>query len=151
MRSRGIELEAKGEIARNLRATLAFTAYDLEITKDNTAANVGKVPLAAPEVQGSFWLDYGFDGRFFNGSLDGLSIGGGLRYVGETFADNANLYKVPAVTLADARIGYKRDNWGLDLNATNIFDKRYVSACNTAAYCYYGEGRTLKLRLHTTW
>lgn len=151
VRSRGIELEAKGEIARNLRATLAFTAYDLEITKDNTAANVGKVPLAAPEVQGSFWLDYGFDGRFFNGALDGLSIGGGLRYVGETFADNANLYKVPAVTLADARIGYKRDNWGLDLNATNIFDKRYVSACNTAAYCYYGEGRTLKLRLHTTW
>ncbi|MFD1694002.1 TonB-dependent siderophore receptor [Roseibium aestuarii] len=151
VRSRGIELEAKGEILDNLTATAAFTAYNLEITKDTVAANVGKVPLAAPEVQGALWLEYGFDETLFGGALDGVSIGGGLRYVGKTFADNANLYEVPDVTLVDAHLGYSRDNWGVDLNVTNLADTTYVAACNTSAYCYYGEGRTVMLRARATW
>lgn len=147
VRSRGIELEAKGKVTDNLTATAAFTAYDLEITKDNDATIVGKTPYIVPEVQGSLWLDYAFDEEF----VKGLSIGGGLRYLGQSWADQQNLYKVPETLLVDARIGYKRDNWGVDLNVSNLFDETYVSACQTTSSCAYGEGRAIRLKVHATW
>ncbi|WP_417693174.1 TonB-dependent siderophore receptor [Roseibium sp.] len=151
IRSRGIEIEAKGKITRNLMATAAFTAYDLEITKDTNAAIVGNTPYIVPEIMGSVWLEYGFDEAIFNGALDGLSVGAGLRYVGESWADQANTLKVPDVTLVDAHVGYGKDNWGVDLNVNNVFDETYVASCQTSTACAYGEGRVIKLKLHATW
>ncbi|WP_417685036.1 TonB-dependent siderophore receptor [Roseibium sp.] len=151
VRSRGFELEAKGEVLDNLTATAAFTAYNLEITKDADSSLIGKRPKIAPEMQASFWLEYAFDDAVFAGSLEGLSIGGGVRHVGETYAENANTNKVKSSTLFDAHVGYAKDNWGLDLNVNNLLDTTYVAGCDTQYYCYYGEGRTVMLRAHATW
>ncbi|WP_417670515.1 TonB-dependent siderophore receptor [Roseibium sp.] len=151
IRSRGIELEAKGNITNNLSATAAFTAYDVEVIKDTVAANVGKTPYIVPEIQGSLWLDYAFDETLFNGALNGVSVGGGVRYIGESWADMANTYKVPDVTLLDARVGYAKDNWGIDLNVSNLLDETYVASCQNTTGCAYGEGRSIKLKLHATW
>jgi iron complex outermembrane receptor protein len=53
--------------------------------------------------------------------------------------------------LADLKLGYEKNNWGIDFNVTNLFDKTYVAACQSPTACYYGEGRSFKLKLHTTW
>lgn len=145
--SRGFELEAKANLTESLRVTGAVTAFDLEITKDNDATLVGKQPTVVPEVMASAFVDYTFRGSVLNG----ISIGGGIRYLGFSYANPQNTLKVPEVTLFDAKIGYEWDNWGIDLNVTNLFDEAYVASCQGVLVCSYGEGRIVKLKTHVTW
>ncbi|CAN7596834.1 TonB-dependent siderophore receptor [Mesorhizobium amorphae] len=147
VRSRGVELEGKVNVTEDFRATGAFTAYDIDITKDEDASLIGKTPFIVPEVMASASVDYTFRGDWY----DGISIGVGVRHLGSSWADNGNTAKVPAVTLADLKLGYERENWGVDLNITNLFDKTYVASCQTTLTCSYGEGRSFKLRAHTSW
>ncbi|PIO97211.1 TonB-dependent siderophore receptor [Pleomorphomonas carboxyditropha] len=145
--SQGVELEAKVNLTENWKLTASATFMDVDITKDADAAIVGKTPYVIPETMASAWLDY----TFSTGTFEGFVVGGGLRYVGSAWADNENTLKVPDVLLADARIGYSRDNWGVDLNVNNIFDTDYVASCQTAYSCGYGEGRVIKLTGHFSW
>jgi iron complex outermembrane receptor protein len=148
VRSRGVEMEAKVNVTEDFWVTGAFTAYDLKVTKDANPAVVGKTPTVVPEVMASLLADYRFRGDEW---YDGVSIGGGVRYLGSSWADKANTLKVPEAALLDLKVGYKKDNWGVDLNVTNVFDKTYVSSCQDANVCSYGEGRSFKLRAHATW
>ena len=147
VRSRGVELEGKVNVTEDFRVTGAFTAYDLKVTKDADPTLIGKRPFLVPEVMASVSVDYTFRGDWY----DGISIGGGLRYLGSSWADQDNEFKVPAVTLADLKLGYEKETWGVDLNITNLFDKTYVSGCQGINVCSYGEGRSFKLKAHTTW
>lgn len=148
VRSRGFEAEAKVNITEQFKVTAALTAYDIEITEDEDASLIGNTPFIVPEVMASLSADYTFRGDAW---YDGVSIGGGVRYLGSSWADNANTLKVPDATLVDLKVGYERENWGVDLNVTNLFDETYVSSCQTAVTCSYGEGRSFKLRAHATW
>lgn len=147
VRSRGVELEGKVNVTEDIRLTAALTAYDLDITKDTDPTVIGKTPFIVPEVMASASVDYTFRGGWY----DGISLGAGVRYIGSSWADNQNTLKVSAAALADVKIGYEKENWGVDLNVTNLFDKNYVASCQTALTCSYGEGRSFKLRVHTTW
>jgi iron complex outermembrane receptor protein len=147
LRSRGVELEGKVNVTEDLRVTAALTAYDIDFTKSDDPLVIGKTPFIVPEVMASASVDYTFRGDWY----DGISIGAGVRHLGSSWADNANLKKVPAVTLADLKLGYEKENWGVDLNITNLFDKTYVASCQTTLTCAYGEGRSFKLKAHTTW
>ncbi|MFC0219395.1 TonB-dependent siderophore receptor [Pseudochelatococcus lubricantis] len=142
--SQGVELEAKVNITDNLRVLASFTAFNLEITDDADTSLIGNTPFIVPEQQAALGVDYTFD----SGMLKGLVLGGGVRYVGSSWVDNANTLKVPSATVFDARIGYKRDNWGVDLNITNLFDKKYVASCQTQFSCGYAEGRVFKFKAH---
>ncbi|MFE0017619.1 TonB-dependent siderophore receptor [Mesorhizobium sp. NPDC059054] len=147
VRSRGVELEGKVNVTDDFKVTGAFTAYNIEITRDEDPTIVGKRPFIVPEVMASAKADYTFRGDWY----DGISVGGGLRYVGSSWADNQNTLKVPGATLVDLKLGYEKDNWGVDLNVTNVFDKAYVASCQTALTCSYGEGRAFKLKAYATW
>ncbi|MCW4116317.1 TonB-dependent siderophore receptor [Aurantimonas sp. MSK8Z-1] len=144
VRSRGIELEANANLTESLKLTAAFTAYDLEITENVDPTLVGNRPYLVPEVLGSLWLDY----TLKSGPAEGLGFGGGLRYVGSSYADNQNTLEVPSVTLFDAAIHYEKDDWGVSLNVNNVFDEAYVSGCQQAYSCAYGEGRSGLLKAH---
>lgn len=145
--SRGIELEAKVNVTENLLVTAAFTAFNLEIKNDANTALIGNTPYIVPEQQASLSADY----TISEGPLKGVVLGGGVRYVGMSWVDNENTLKVPAATVFDARIGYKKDNWGVDLNVTNLFDRAYVASCQTQLSCGYAEGRVVKLKAHVEW
>ena len=147
VRSRGFEFEAKANVTENLRVTAAFTAMDLEITKDLDPTAVGHRPFIVPEIMASASADY----KFREPLLKGVSIGGGVRYLGHSYADLQNTAKVPEVTLFDARIGYEWNNWGIDLNVINVFDKEYVASCQGTNVCSYGEGRVFKIKSHVNW
>jgi iron complex outermembrane receptor protein len=146
IRSQGVEFEGKVNITEDLKVTAAITAYDLEITKDTDPTVIGKTPFIVPEVLASASVDY----TFRDNMLDGVTVGGGIRYLGSSWADNQNTLKVPSATLVDLKLGYEKDNWGVDLNVTNLFDEEYVSSCQTAVTCSYGEGRSFKLKAHAT-
>ena len=96
-----------------------------------------------PEHLASLWLDYAFAGR-----LEGLKLGGGVRYVGESWGDNANSRKVDDYILADVSVSYAWDDYRVSLGVTNLFDKDYAATCETVSYgCISGEGRELTLAL----
>ncbi len=161
--SRGLELEGKASLAEGLNATFAYTLLDTEVTSDNTTttgidgvtvARQGKALTRVPRHAVSAWLDYTFQ----DGGWRGLGLAVGLRYTGETYGDNANSFKVPAFALFDAAIRYdlgalgpQLAGWSAALNATNLFDKEYVSACSAAVRCFYGDGRSVYASLKYKW
>lgn len=139
IRVRGLELEALASLAEGLNLIASYTYLDGEITRANDGTR-GNRPALVPQHTASLWGEY----RFQEGSrLAGLSLGAGVRHVGALYGDNANLYRSPSVTLADASIGYQIGSYRLTLNASNIFNKEYVASCTGAFYCYYGTGRTV--------
>ncbi|MEO3431559.1 TonB-dependent siderophore receptor [Inquilinus sp. CAU 1745] len=147
VRSRGVEIEGAADITENTRLIAAFTAYDLEITKDTDPTLVGKRPTLMPEVMASLWVDH----RFSEGMLEGFSIGGGSRMAGSSFADTTNTLEVPGYVVFDAAIRYEVGNWGLALNVTNLFDEDYVAGCNGENVCNYGQARTAVVSASYTW
>jgi iron complex outermembrane receptor protein len=132
-RSRGIELEGVASLTSNLDIKATYTHLDLEITENN-GNNEGNTPDGQPRQRATLWADYTIRG----GQLAGLGFGGGVRYTGETFGDDANTFKVPSFTLVDASIHYERDRWRFALSAQNLFDKEYVERCYDATGCFYG-------------
>ncbi|MBP0500654.1 TonB-dependent receptor, partial [Mycobacterium tuberculosis] len=84
--SRGVELEAVANITRDFKLVASYTNYELFVSKDLNPALIGTVPTTAPRELASVWTDY----TFREGPLTGFGFGGGVRYVGSSFADTAN-------------------------------------------------------------
>lgn len=74
--SRGIELEGRADLTSRLDLALSYTRQDMEITKDTTDLQ-GKTPVWVPRQMASLWSNY-----LPGGSLEGMRVGAGLRYVG---------------------------------------------------------------------
>ncbi|MCT7666268.1 TonB-dependent siderophore receptor [Shinella kummerowiae] len=145
--SRGFETAIQANIASGWKAIGSLTYLDMEITDDHNEALIGKTPIQVPDLTASLWLDYSFQ----DDTLEGLSVAAGVRHVGKSWADDANTLRVPAATLVDAAIRFKKDNWAVALNASNLFDKDYVASCKGANACAYGAGRTFMLKASTSW
>jgi iron complex outermembrane receptor protein len=152
VRSQGFELEAHMQVSDNFRVLGSYTFADVEYVKStpSTAStsvgvdNKGNTPNVAPRHMASLWGDY----TFREGSLQGLSLGGGVRAIGKSWADPENTERVPGYALFDASASYDLSNVGLKgvdlrINANNLTDKKYVAACNSLSYCYYGEERNV--------
>jgi iron complex outermembrane receptor protein len=144
-KSQGLELEVNSDVTPNLSLVASYTYTDARVTKDAPGSLFEDHQLTGiPRNQASTWATY----RFLDGALNGLRLGGGVRYFDNTFAYTApTLYgklKTGDVTLVDALVGYDIDeHWSVDVNAKNLFDKEYVSGCNNAGRCYWGEERTV--------
>jgi iron complex outermembrane receptor protein len=145
--SRGIELEGKINLDDNWKMLASFSYTDLEVKDDIIASYVGKKPYLIPATTASLWLDYSVT----QGALEGLSLGAGVRYQGESYADRLNTLTVPDATLFDAAIRYKKQGWEGSINVTNLFDKEYVKGCQGAYTCGYGDARTVIFKLSKVW
>jgi iron complex outermembrane receptor protein len=147
VRSRGVEFEGKINLDQNWKLLGSYSYTDLEITKNLDASVIGNSPYLIPNSTASLWLDYALT----DGELEGLSIGGGVRYQGKSWADEANTLRVASATLFDAAIRYEKKGWGASLNVANVFDKEYVAGCGGANVCGYGDARTITLKLSKKW
>lgn len=148
VRSRGVELEGKFNLDRNWKLIAAASYTDLEFTENPGDSSLeGNTPAVVPNAQTSLWLDY----TVTDGPLAGLGLGAGVRYRGESWADDANTLRVKDATVFDAGIRYEKNDWKAALNVTNLFDKEYVAGCNTMYFCGYGEARTLTLKVSKVW
>ena len=145
--SRGVELEAVANLMPGLKASFAYTNYDIFTSKDLNAALVGKVPTNTPSWFTSAWADYTLQ----SGPLAGFGFGGGVRYVGPSYADTANTLEVPSYALFDAAVHYEWQRWRVALNVTNIADKIYVGSCSTPTACFYGDRRRALMTVAYKW
>ncbi|MBK5353769.1 TonB-dependent siderophore receptor [Pseudomonas sp. TH41] len=141
---KGLELEAVSDVTENLKVIAAYTLAKSDVQKGDFKGN--RLQLM-PNQQASLWTDY----TWHNGVLDGFGIGAGARYTGNTYGDQGNTFlgKANAYTVFDAAVHYdlgRLDNSlkgaSLALNATNLFDKDYISTCDSF-YCYYGDQRSV--------
>ncbi len=150
VRSQGLELEAHVQVTDRFKLIGGYTYTDIEYTKSMPSLvtpgldNKGRSPTQAPEQMYSLWADY----NFLQGPLDGLRLGGGVRYVGYSWVDAENSMKVPSYTLFDASVGYDLGKVGLKgmdvrLNANNLTNESYVASCASLNYCYMGEERNV--------
>ncbi|WP_369805256.1 MULTISPECIES: TonB-dependent siderophore receptor [Bartonella] len=152
--NKGVELSARGEVTRSISLIGAYSYIDSTIEDTIITTELDKTPSRIPAHQFSIWGVY----DFLSGRVEGLKLGGGLRYLGTSWGDNANSFKVPDVTLVDAMLGYdfgaaRKDFEGLSLqiNVKNIADKRFVASCANAYACFYGDGRIIQASLKKTW
>jgi iron complex outermembrane recepter protein len=152
---RGIELEGVADFDNGWKLLAAYSHWDAEITKDSFG-NAGNRPERVPENIASLWVDY----TFRTGMFKGFGLGAGVRYVGETFGDNANAFAVPSYTLFDAAIRYQWEGWNVQLAVKNLLDEEYAATCGTTTvdpalptydYCSYGNGRTATVRVGYRW
>ncbi|MCE5994380.1 TonB-dependent siderophore receptor [Pseudomonas sp. KCA11] len=141
---RGLELEASTQVTENLKAIASYTYTDTEILKGDDKGN--RMALI-PRNQATLWADY----TWHSGPLDGFGIGGGVRYVGDTYGNTANteLAHVGSYTVYDASVHY--DLGSLDnsmkgltvaVEAKNLFNKDYLANCD-GYWCYYGDERNV--------
>lgn len=144
---RGLELEGAVDLLPGLNVIGSYSLLDTEITKSNRAGETGKQLDSIPKHAASLWADYSVQ----DGDLAGFGLGAGLRYNGPSYAGNTNAFEVPSFTLFDAMLRYDYENWRFALNASNLFDKHYVSQCASMTYCYYGSPRTVIASVRYRW
>lgn len=104
----------------------------------------------------SLWSDY----TFHETALSGVTIGAGVRYVGESqglyaeTTDNSAAglsnqnFKVAGYTTVDAALKYDLARFGLPgstvgVNVNNLFDREYVASCYRDYACYWGAERQI--------
>ncbi|WP_137154178.1 TonB-dependent siderophore receptor [Rhizobium sp. FKL33] len=154
-RSRGIELQGTASLTDNLSLLSSYAYIDTKVLTSVDPTLIGNaVYRSPPQHQASLWAKY----EHTDGTFNGLGYGAGVRYIGTAWGDEANSFKVPAVTLLDATISYdfgakSKDLEGLSLqiNVKNLADKKYVSSCAIAYACWYGERRSVFGTLKYTW
>ncbi|TCU24175.1 TonB-dependent siderophore receptor [Rhizobium laguerreae] len=147
---KGIELEARAAIADGLDIIAAYTYNDSEVTGGN---NVGNTPAITPTHIASLWANYTFQE---SNPFNGLSVGAGVRYIGETWTDVANTSKNPATFYVDASASYdfgavdkKYEGLTAAFNIRNIADER-ETVCEEG-FCYLGQGRNMTGTLKYRW
>ncbi|WAC19095.1 TonB-dependent siderophore receptor [Luteolibacter sp. SL250] len=154
--TRGFEFEGRMEMAEGLDLIATYTYLDTEITRSSAllAAQAGNDLPGVPEHLASLWLTYTFQQTF----LEGLSVGGGVRYVGSSYGDAANSIEIPHYMLFDAAINYDLgrassalEGMSVRLSATNLADKRYVATATGNTSAFYGSGRFVNLGLNYRW
>ncbi|MET0362051.1 MAG: TonB-dependent receptor [Sphingobium sp.] len=79
----------------------------------------GRTPPNIPEQAANLWLRWDATGRL-QGRL-------GLRYVGATYSDNANSFRIPGYATIDGGISFAvTPQIALDVHGYNLLDKDYV-------------------------
>lgn len=104
------------------------------------ANTAGKLPVDAPTHLAKASLDYGHGGFFAHLALSYLS----KRYF--TFENDSS---VPAQFVTDLAAGYRFSGPGLaegaelQLNVSNLFDRRYISTIGSRDFAIRGDAQTL--------
>ncbi|WP_430735954.1 TonB-dependent siderophore receptor [Pseudomonas viridiflava] len=145
--SRGIEAEVKAKLDQNWDLIASYTYTKAEITKSNRG-DEGNRPANVPKHMASAWLNY----TFHDTILNGLSLGGGARYTGVLYGDNANTFHIDNYTLFDAGASYPLNkSVTVSVNAQNLLDEKYSATCDDSYECYPGMRRTLLTSVKYKW
>lgn len=134
--SKGFEFEGNAALPGELNLIANLSYNEAEI------AGTGQQLDNVPRFNASLWGTR----RFTLSDDASLLIGSGVRHVGKNrsygpaFPDGI---VTPAFTLVDAFAEVSVDRWSFAINATNLFDKRYYSACLARGDCFMGSERNV--------
>ena len=144
VRSRGLELDASGQLSERWSLIGSYAYTDAEVTKDpalqgNRLQNVAK-------HTGSFSAVYDV-GSLIGG--DDLRVGAGARYVGQREGDANNSFNLPGYTVADVFASYNTKIEGqkvkFQLNVKNLFDRTYYTSAASRVFVSMGDARQVSV------
>ena len=111
-RHQGLELEARGKIRDNWDVSAGYSYLDAEDKK------TGLTPNDVPEQTFSLWTAYQPD--------DQWRIGGGVNYISDRYAGDAEAVELAGYTTVDLMTAYSMGKHNLQLNLNNALDKDYA-------------------------
>lgn len=146
-RNRGVEFTVFGEVQPGIRVLGGVTLIDAELTKTNTAANLGKTPIGVPQVQANLSAEW--DTSF----VPGLTLVASTIYTGHQYLNGTNTQVIPAWTRLDlgARYNTRINNRPVTIRALvqNVFDTNYWAGVASFSALSQGAPRTLLLSMST--
>ncbi|MCC7483647.1 MAG: TonB-dependent siderophore receptor [Burkholderiales bacterium] len=125
-RTSGLELEATGQLLRNVDIAAHYNYTDIDEKLEGL-----------PRHQAALWTTT----RFALGETPGFLAGLGVRYMGN-FRDVTGP-EIPDLTLFDGMLGYDQGPWRFAVNVQNLTDKIYFATCLGRGDCWYGARRTV--------
>ncbi|WP_261536293.1 TonB-dependent siderophore receptor [Burkholderia multivorans] len=148
VRARGIELSATGKVTPNLSLIASYAYQDVKVVQANDATlNNWPVDIPRPRQMASLWADW----TWHTGPLAGFGLGGGVRYQSASAGAADNSLTVSSYTLIDAAVHYDVRNWRFAVNATNLFNRHYISGCQSTNVCMFGNDRTVIATAKYNW
>ncbi|MEO8822373.1 MAG: TonB-dependent receptor [Ginsengibacter sp.] len=142
VRSRGVELEANGNITPSLSASFAYALCDAKITKSKTPSGVGKRLENAPRNSGSSWIKY----EFRKGSLKGFAISAGYLQGGKRTTLDPSI-SLPGYIIFNGAVQYTYQHFTIALRAENLTNKTYWMAAYNNVSKWSGEPRNIMVNL----
>lgn len=136
-RSRGFEFDISGALTEEIDLLANYSFTTTEVTKNlNDPESQGDPLGGVPRHKGRLWATYSFNEESF---LQGLRIGGGVRYVGESTAQFDSDTDLDSYVVFDAGAWYRWEMFDLSLNVTNLFDREYIVRASNRAIAHPGE------------
>jgi outer membrane receptor for ferric coprogen and ferric-rhodotorulic acid len=143
VRTQGIELEASGELFYNFQLAASYTYTHKKVLEG--IDDIAFRPTYTPDHLVKLWGEYSF-----TEDLEGLTLGGGVRYQSQTSrtVGTAKVTQDPYAVFS-ARVGYKfNENVQAALSVDNLFDKKYYQTIGAPGWgSMYGDPRTVTLSL----
>lgn len=126
-RSRGIEVDIKGQVTEKLNLVTTYAFTDIRYTEaypnQNGISLLGQRPINVPEHQATLWGTYQLTPQFKAG------LGGVL--VGQRLGDNFNPVELPGYVTMDAMGAYTipvgKTRLTTQVNLNNLLDKGYYT------------------------
>ncbi|PMY51701.1 MULTISPECIES: TonB-dependent siderophore receptor [Pseudomonas] len=147
VRSRGFDINVAGNLTPEWRVIGGYAYVDAEVTKDNVLRS-GTRLLNIPKNSFSLLNMY----EFQDGTLKGLGLGTGFKYVDERAGQTANTaFSMGSYTVVDLLGFYKiNDKVRLNLDVKNLFDRDYEEGAFGNVYAYPGAPRTVQVGISYT-
>jgi len=142
VRSRGFDVNVAGNLTPEWRVIGGYAYVDAEVTKDNTI-RVGSHLANIPRNSFSLLNVY----EFQDGTLKGLGLGAGTKYVDERVGQTSNTaFTMDAYTVVDLLSYYKvNEKVRLNLDVKNLFNRDFEEGAFGNFYAYPGAPRTVQV------
>ncbi|KAB8041663.1 TonB-dependent siderophore receptor [Janthinobacterium aquaticum] len=143
-KSRGVELEARLDLASRLALIAQYTYLDTNINRSNNG-DQGLQQAGAPRHSASAWARQSFTLAEATPAYAAL----GMRFLGNmrSNSDGENLnIRNGGLTQWDAALGLSRGPWNFTLNVNNVLNKQTLYDCGyLPGLCYRSAERTANL------
>jgi len=144
--SKGIELDVRGELVRNLELVLNYALTDARVTKDTESKNLGRISGASRHINNA-WLNY----RFSQGTLQGVRLSLGYQWqVDRTswYVFDGSVQELPNYFRLDGAIGWSNQNFNVGLNVNNLLDDYLFSGSPYINYYNWQTEPRMNFRLN---
>jgi iron complex outermembrane recepter protein len=141
-RSRGMELEAAGNILPNLSLTLSYAYCNALVTQSKVPSQVGTRVENAPLNSGGSWIKY----TFSQGRIKDFGLSVGCTGVGQRSTLDPSI-TLPGYFILSGGLHYSHKHYLFALNANNLTNQTYWMGAYNSVNKWPGAPRNLMLHL----
>jgi iron complex outermembrane receptor protein len=144
--SKGVELDAAGQLTDAMRFTFSYAYTDAEVTKDIVDFNFSYfIPAGSPLINIPEHSAHALLIQEFDVGGKELTVGGGVNYVGERLGETGYLprFDLPSYTLFNLLGSYEAtESLKVGFHVDNLFDKTYYPSSYSRFWVAVGAPRS---------